>query len=74
MRKALAGRELACSFALTLHLFNPDLQKLLNLRMMRCQDLQGALKVRNHACFNMLRCVSVFSIALYACNEVFCEC
>ena len=72
MRKALAGRELGWSFALALHLFDPDLQKLLNLRIMRSQDLQGALKVSDRTRFNVLRCVSLFGVALYACDEVFC--
>jgi hypothetical protein len=72
MRKALKERELGSSFALALHLFDPEFQKLLNLRVMRCQDLQGALKVSNRARFNVFGCVSVFGVALYACDEVFC--
>jgi len=35
MRKALKERELGSSFALALHLFDPEFQKLLNLRVMR---------------------------------------
>jgi hypothetical protein len=77
MRKALAERELGCSFSFGFHLFDPEFQKLLNLRVIPSQHLQGALQMGNRACVNVVRCVvvryiSVFSVALYACNEVFC--
>ncbi len=72
MRKALRERVLGWSYALAFHLFDPRFQKLLNLRVIPRQHLQGALQMRNRACVNVVRCVSVFSVALYACDEVFC--
>ena len=72
MRKALAERELGRSFV-CFELLNANAQKVLNLRIMRSQDLQGALKVSDRTRFNVLRCVSLFGVALYACDELFSD-
>lgn len=71
MRKALGERGLRLSFV-CFKLLNANAQKVLNLRMMRCKNLQRALKVRDCARFNVFGCVSAFGVALYACDEVFC--
>jgi hypothetical protein len=73
MRKALAERELGSSFVFCFKLLNANAQKVLNLRIMRSQDLQGSLKVGDCAKVNVLRCVSVLNVALYACDEVFSD-